>query len=61
METGLLVDNGSDYWGAALDEMSRNTQLRKKIRNESYIDVASNYGLEKSAKIFFDLISHNLD
>ena len=61
METGLLVDNGSDYWGAALDEMSRNTLLRKKIRDESYIDVASNYGLEKSAKILFDLISHNLN
>jgi glycosyltransferase involved in cell wall biosynthesis len=54
---GILVNNDSVSWGAALNDLLQNSSLRRGIRERAYLDVVNNHGLEESAKIFLSLLT----
>lgn len=55
-ETGLLVGNDLESWGAALDELNGDFLLRKTIADNSFEDVVGKHHIKIAAQSWFELI-----
>tara|TARA_B100000927_G_scaffold288399_1_gene282944 strand:- start:181 stop:1266 length:1086 start_codon:yes stop_codon:yes gene_type:complete len=54
--TGLLVKNEYDDWYKAMNDLSKDKYLQKKIREEAFRDVCKRFNIYQPAKILLSLI-----
>lgn len=54
---GLLVDNTEEAWLSALEELTNNKQLHKKIIENAHNDVKEKYHISKSAEQWMQVIN----
>ena len=58
-KNGLLVNNTTEEWVAAISELIENTKLRKKISDECLREANEVYALDILAEDFYEKITHD--
>ena len=54
--TGLLVENDPYEWKQAIDEIANNKELRAKIKQNAFEDVAQNHHVTNSASAWQEVL-----
>ena len=54
---GILVENNKEAWFNAIDELIKNTELRKQLGSTAKQNIVKNYGIQRFAEPLFDIFS----